>query len=69
MVAGLDIPALVCAGSADPWSDRAVTAEIIAHLKRPELVVIDGVGHLPNLEAEDAFNDVLSAFLHAHAPS
>jgi 3-oxoadipate enol-lactonase len=45
----LDIPALVCAGSADPWSDREVTAEIIAHLKRPEPVMIDSVGHLPNL--------------------
>jgi len=68
LLAGLDIPALVCAGSADPWSDREVTAEIIAHLKRPELVVIDGVGHLPNLEARDQFNDVLRAFLGAHAP-
>ena len=64
----LDVPALVCTGSADPWSDQAVTAEIIAHLKRPELVVIDGVGHLPNLEAEEEFNDVLRAFLRAHAP-
>jgi len=67
-MAGLDIPALVCAGSADPWSDHEVTAEIIAHLKRPELVVINGVGHLPNLEAQDQFNDVLRAFLRAHAP-
>jgi 3-oxoadipate enol-lactonase len=69
LLAGLDIPALVCAGSADPWSDRDVTAEIIAHLKRPEPVMIDGVGHLPNLEAPDEFNNLLRAFLHAHAPS
>jgi pimeloyl-ACP methyl ester carboxylesterase len=69
LLAGLDIPALVCAGSADPWSDQRVTAQIIAHLKRPEAVVIDGVGHLPNLEAEDEFNDVLRAFLLAHMPS
>jgi 3-oxoadipate enol-lactonase len=68
LMAGLDIPALVCAGSADPWSNQEVTAEIIAHLKRPELVMIDGVGHLPNLEAEDEFNDVLCAFLQAHVP-
>jgi pimeloyl-ACP methyl ester carboxylesterase len=68
LIAGLDIPALVCTGSADPWSDQAVTAEIIAHLKRPEVVVIDGAGHLPNLEAEDEFNDVMRAFLRAHAP-
>jgi 3-oxoadipate enol-lactonase len=68
LLAGLDIPALVCAGSADPWSDQEVTAEIMAYLKRPEQVVIDGVGHLPNLEAQDEFNDVLRAFLQAHAP-
>jgi pimeloyl-ACP methyl ester carboxylesterase len=68
LVAGLDLPALVCAGSADPWSDDAVTAEITASLKRPETVIIDGVGHLPNLEAETEFNAALDAFLRAHAP-
>jgi 3-oxoadipate enol-lactonase len=68
LLADLDIPALVCAGSADPWSNHAVTAEIAASLKRPETVIIDGVGHLPNLEAETAFNGALEAFLRAHAP-
>jgi pimeloyl-ACP methyl ester carboxylesterase len=68
LLARLDIPALVCAGSADPWSDQAVTAEIVASLKRPETVVIDGAGHLPNLEAESEFNAALGAFLRAHAP-
>jgi 3-oxoadipate enol-lactonase len=68
LLAKLDIPALVCAGSADPWSNQAVTADIIANLMRPELLLIDDVGHLPNLEAADEFNDVLRAFLHAHAP-
>ncbi len=68
LLAGLDLPALVCAGSADPWSNHAVTAEIAASLKRPETVIIDGVGHLPNLEAKTEFNDVLGAFLRAHAP-
>jgi pimeloyl-ACP methyl ester carboxylesterase len=64
----LDIPAFVCTGSEDPWSNETVTAEIVEQLQRPELVVIDGVGHLPNLEAEDAFNDALTAFLSRHAP-
>jgi 3-oxoadipate enol-lactonase len=68
LLAGLDIPALVCAGSADPWSDEAVTAEIVASLKRPETVVIEGAGHLPNLEAETEFNAALGAFLRANAP-
>jgi pimeloyl-ACP methyl ester carboxylesterase len=64
----LDLPALVCTGSADPWSDETVTAEIVGHLRRPEVVVIDGAGHLPNLEAEDDFNHALVGFLSRHAP-
>jgi 3-oxoadipate enol-lactonase len=65
----LDLPALVLTGSADPWSNEKVTAEIVASLQRPELVTIDGVGHLPNLEAEAAFNAALIKFLRAHAPA
>ena len=45
-----------------------MTAEIVEHLQRPEVVVIDGVGHLPNLEAEDVFNNALAGFLRRHAP-
>jgi 3-oxoadipate enol-lactonase len=68
LLARLDIPALVCTGSADPWSNAAVTAQIVDCLKHPEVILIDGVGHLPNLEAEREFNDALGAFLLAHAP-
>jgi 3-oxoadipate enol-lactonase len=68
VLAALDVPALVCAGTADPWSDSAVTAGILACLRHPELVVIDGAGHLPNLEAERQFNEALRGFLQAHAP-
>jgi pimeloyl-ACP methyl ester carboxylesterase len=69
VLAALDIAALVCAGSEDPWSNRAVTDQILACLKHPELLMIDGVGHLPNLEAEHEFNDALRDFLLAHSPS
>jgi 3-oxoadipate enol-lactonase len=68
MLAALDIPALVIAGTADPWSTAEVTAEIVASLKRPEAVVIDGSGHLPNLEAEARFNQALLTFLNRHVP-
>lgn len=68
MLAELDIPAFVCAGAADPWSDAAVTNEIVANLKHPELTVIEGAGHLPNVEAVSEFNDALINFLRAHAP-
>ena len=68
VLARLAIPAFVCAGSADPWSDATVTATIVSSLKHPELVVIDGVGHLPNLEASQQFNGALRGFLRACAP-
>ena len=68
MLAALDIPGLVLAGTADPWSSAEVTAEIVASLKRPELVLIRGAGHLPNLEAEAQFNEALLAFLSRHLP-
>jgi 3-oxoadipate enol-lactonase len=68
LLAALGIPALVVAGTADPWSNAEVTAEIASSLKRPELVVIDGCGHLPNLEAEAQFNEALLAFLSRHVP-
>jgi pimeloyl-ACP methyl ester carboxylesterase len=44
-------------------------AEIAASLKRPEVIVIDGAGHLPSLEAEREFNDALRAFLRSCAPA
>ena len=68
LLAALDLPALVVAGTADPWSNAAVTAEIVSSLKRPSLVAIDGAGHLPNLEAEDEFNEALLSFLRRHVP-
>jgi pimeloyl-ACP methyl ester carboxylesterase len=68
LLKALDLPALVVAGTADPWSNAEVTAEIVASLRRPELITIDGVGHLPNLEAEAEFNAALLAFLRAHSP-
>ncbi len=68
VLAELDIPALVCAGTEDAWSNSVVTAEILACLRHPEPLIIGGVGHLPNLEAEREFNDALRAFLRAHAP-
>jgi 3-oxoadipate enol-lactonase len=64
----LDIPTFVCTGSEDPWSNEAVTAEIIDHLRRPELLVVEGAGHLPNLEAGDVFTPSLIEFLARHEP-
>lgn len=44
-------------------------AEIADCLKRPEVLIINGAGHLPNLEAEDEFNGALRAFLRPRQPA
>jgi pimeloyl-ACP methyl ester carboxylesterase len=64
----LDIPTFVCTGSEDPWSNETVTDEIIDHLRHPELLVVEGASHLPNLEAEDVFTARLMEFLARHVP-
>jgi pimeloyl-ACP methyl ester carboxylesterase len=61
-------PSWVCVGSADHWSTAAVADEIVANLAHPELLVIPGVGHLPNIEAPAFFNDALVDFLRRSAP-
>lgn len=68
-LAALDLPTFVCTGSEDPWSNAVVTAEIVAHLRHHESLLLEGVGHLPNLEAEEMFNRALIDFLGRHAPA
>ena len=68
-LAALDLPTLVCTGSEDPWSNAKVTSELVAHLRHPETLLLEGVGHLPNLEAEETFNEALIDFLGRHAPA
>jgi pimeloyl-ACP methyl ester carboxylesterase len=63
----LDVPAFVCVGTADSWSTAEVTEELVASLRRPTVVTLPDVGHLPNLEAPEAFNTALVRFLAAHA--
>ena len=57
-----DLPAFVCTGPRTR-GPRGRHRRDRRALQRPELVVVDGAGHLPNLEAEDVFNAALAAFL------
>jgi pimeloyl-ACP methyl ester carboxylesterase len=56
-------PAFVCVGDRDTWSTAAVTAELLACLTDPVVLELEGVGHMPNLERPEAFNEALEAFL------
>jgi pimeloyl-ACP methyl ester carboxylesterase len=66
-LSALAVPSFVCTGDADPWSNSQVTDELTACLRSPEILLLEEVGHLPNLEATDRFNDSLAAFLRRAA--
>jgi 3-oxoadipate enol-lactonase len=62
------VDAFVCVGDKDTWSDAAVTDELVASLRRPRTLVLNDVGHLPNLERPEVFNAELASFLDAARP-
>lgn len=64
-LARLDVPALVVAGDADPFTSRDDVERMRALLTGSELVWMHGVGHMPNLERPAAFDAALLRFLHA----
>jgi pimeloyl-ACP methyl ester carboxylesterase len=57
------VPSLVIAGDADGFAPEEVTAQLVDSLPEPELLVLPGVGHLPNLEEPGRFNAALRAFV------
>jgi 3-oxoadipate enol-lactonase len=63
LLAALDTPSFVCVGDHDTFSTAAVTEELTGCLRDPQLVVLEGVGHLPNLERPGDFNQHLLGFL------
>ncbi len=64
----LRAPALVCTGDRDSYSTAQVTSELVGCLREPEVVLLEGVGHLPNLERPGDFNRHLLSFLSRVIP-
>lgn len=62
LLPGLRPPALVIAGDRDAYSTKEVTDQLVAALPEPEVLVIPGIGHLPNLEAQGDFDDAVRRF-------
>ncbi len=58
----LRVPALVLAGDADSFSTAEITAQLVASLPGPEVLILPGVGHMPNLEAPERFDEAVRAF-------
>ena len=62
-LATLDIPSLVIVGTEDPYLGDQQVAELMASLPDPTLIRLEGVGHLPNVEAPTLFDANLRAFV------
>jgi pimeloyl-ACP methyl ester carboxylesterase len=61
----LRLPTFICAGTADRFSTAEVTDELIACLPGASTLVLSEIGHLPNLESPERFNDALVRFLRS----
>ena len=68
VLTSLTAPALVCTGDRDSYSTAEITAELVTCLRDPDVVLMNGVGHLPNLERPDHFNEHLLGFLTRARP-
>ncbi|MDQ7806310.1 alpha/beta fold hydrolase [Amycolatopsis sp. A133] len=62
-LANLEVPTLVVVGSEDEFTPVADAELIHRRTKGSTLVVVEGAGHLPNLEREAEFDEALSTFL------
>ena len=57
------IPLLVVAGDADPVIPAEVARELAAASPSGRVEVLEGCGHLPNMERPGEFNRILRSFL------
>jgi len=56
---GIDVPTLVITSTGDTLIPPHVSSEMAERIPRAELAVIEGAGHLSNLEAPEEFNGLL----------
>lgn len=62
-LSSIDVPALVLTSSADALIAADVSLDMAQHLPVVETAMIEGAGHLSNLEAPQAFQESLGGFL------
>ncbi|MDX3194840.1 alpha/beta fold hydrolase [Streptomyces sp. MN03-5084-2B] len=59
----VEVPTLVVVGSEDEFTPVSDAELIHREIRTSTLVVVEGAGHLPNLERETEFDEALSTFL------
>lgn len=62
-LAGIDVPTVILTASGDTLIAPEVSSPMADQIPGAELVVLEGAGHLSNVEAPDAFTDVLRTHL------
>jgi pimeloyl-ACP methyl ester carboxylesterase len=65
LLSRVSVPALVVVGSDDEFTPVSDGEFMHERLPDSTLVVIDGAGHMPNLERATEFNDTLARFLES----
>jgi 3-oxoadipate enol-lactonase len=63
LLASIHVPTLIIVGDQDGVTPRPLAEDMHRAIPGSELVVIQGAGHLTNLEAPAAFTDALARFL------
>ena len=62
-LASIDVPALVIVGEQDMSDFHAIAATLERGIPAVRKVVLEGVGHVPNMEAPERFNRLVLGFL------
>ena len=63
LLTGIDVPVLVITGAADTLIPPAATEEMAHAIPDAQFRMIEGAGHLSNLEAPEQFNVLLREFI------
>lgn len=63
-LAGIAVPSLVVVGGEDAYTPVADAAYMSTRIPGATLAVVDGAGHLPNLEEPERFNELLEDFFY-----
>jgi 3-oxoadipate enol-lactonase len=62
-LARISVPTLLVAGTSDPNAPPDVMRKMGERILRSQLQVMEGIGHLMNLESPDQFDEILMAFI------
>jgi len=63
MLREIRVPTLVVVGREDVYTPVALVEQLHAGIAGSKLVVIEGAGHMPNLERADDFNGELNLWM------